>query len=158
MYLINLAWFMGTGTLSEGVSTPPKRSSNVPMCLRNFQNQLVHGALMEAEIPPHSPCICSSHPSFEYWHSACRCVNTSHVIWKCFSVSQEPTKMYLVHGALIEAEILTSLHPNIFAQLVLVWALVLHPQMCQHFPSGMKYSYLCQEPPNKIWCWGSNES
>ena len=28
---------LGTGTLSAGVSTPPKLSRNVPMCLRNLQ-------------------------------------------------------------------------------------------------------------------------
>ena len=33
-----------------GVSTPPKWSRNVPMCLRNLQKNLVHEALIEAEI------------------------------------------------------------------------------------------------------------
>ena len=41
MYLLNLAKFLGTSALSAGVSTPPKWSRNVPMCLRNLQK---HGA------------------------------------------------------------------------------------------------------------------
>ena len=37
MYLLNLAWFMCTSAPPMDVSTPPKWSRNVPMCLRNFQ-------------------------------------------------------------------------------------------------------------------------
>ena len=50
MYLLNLAWFLGGGALPMGVSTPPKWSTNVLICLRNLQKYLVHGALIEAEI------------------------------------------------------------------------------------------------------------
>ena len=50
MYLLNLAWYLGPGALPTGVSTPPEWSRNVPMCLRNLQKNLVHGALIEAEI------------------------------------------------------------------------------------------------------------
>ena len=48
------------------------------------------------------------------------CLNTSQVVKKCSYVSQEPPQI-LVHGALKEAEILTSLLPNVFAQLGLVF-------------------------------------
>ena len=38
MYLLNLAWIMGTSTQLMGVSTPPRGSTNVPMCLRTYKN------------------------------------------------------------------------------------------------------------------------
>ena len=41
---------LGAGTLLTGVSTPPKWPRDVSMCLRNLQKNLVHGALIEAEI------------------------------------------------------------------------------------------------------------
>ena len=50
MYLLNLAHFSGADALSMGVLTPPKWSKSVPMCLRNVQKNLVHGALIDAEI------------------------------------------------------------------------------------------------------------
>ena len=50
MYLLNVACFLGAGTLPIGVSTPPKFSKNVPMSLRNLQKILVYGALIEAEL------------------------------------------------------------------------------------------------------------
>ena len=50
MYLLNLAQFLGTNTLPSGVSASPKQSRNVSIYLRNFQKNLVNGALIEAEI------------------------------------------------------------------------------------------------------------
>ena len=50
MYMLSLAQFLGASALPMGVSTPPKWSTNVPTCLRNLQKNLVHGALIEAEI------------------------------------------------------------------------------------------------------------
>ena len=50
MYLLNLAQFLGTSTLHSGVSASPKQSTNVSKYLRNFQKNLVNGALIEAEI------------------------------------------------------------------------------------------------------------
>ena len=39
-----------TSTQLMGVPTPPKWSTNVPMCLRNLQTKyVVHGTLMETE-------------------------------------------------------------------------------------------------------------
>ena len=64
----------------------------------------------------------------------------------------------LVHGALIEAEILTSPSPMYLLNLAQFWVLGLCPQLGQHLPSGLKYSYVSQEPPNKIWCMGSKEA
>ena len=50
VYLLNLAWFLGASVLPTGELTPPKWSTNVPICLRNLLKNLVHGALIEAEI------------------------------------------------------------------------------------------------------------
>ena len=169
MYLLNLAWFLDAGTLPMGVSTPPKWSTNVPICFRNIKRNLVHGALIEAEIltsplpmylfnlawflgtstlptfwsttsqavykcsyvsqePPKKfgawgpnrswdidlptpQCFCSIQPSFECWYSACMCGNTSQSDLKMFLCVSRTSKKYLGHGALIEAEILTSPSP-----------------------------------------------
>ena len=50
-----------------------------------------------------------------HMHSAYRCVNTSQVVYKYTYVSEELLKN-LVHGALIETEILTSPLCHVFAQ------------------------------------------
>ena len=49
MNLLNLAQVFDMGTLAADVSTPPKGSRNVPMCLRDLQKYLVHGSLIEAD-------------------------------------------------------------------------------------------------------------
>ena len=52
---------LGNGTLPAGVSTPPKWSTNVPMCLRNLPKKLVHASTMRSEhnsiskVPPPDP-------------------------------------------------------------------------------------------------------
>ena len=114
---------LGTGTLPVGVSTPPKKFRNVPMCLRNLQK--VFGAWSpngswDIELPT-PPCICSTWPSF--WALGLH-------PWMCQYLPSDPeiflfvsgtSKKYLVHGSIIEAEILTSPLPNVFAQLGLVF-------------------------------------
>ena len=67
-------------------------------------------------VSPTPPCICLTWPRYGHWYSACGCATTSQVIWKCSYVSQKPPK-HLVHETLIDAEILTSPLPCVFAQL-----------------------------------------
>ena len=111
MYLLNLAQFLGTNTLPSGVSASPKQSRNVSMCLRNFQKNLVHGALIEAEIltSPLPYVFAQLSPVLSalalYLSSVC---NTSQVYPEMFLCVSGTSKKNLVHGALIEAEILTS--------------------------------------------------
>ena len=50
MYLVNSGPVLGTGTLPTGVSTSPKWSKNVPMCLREpAKKKLVHISTMRSE-------------------------------------------------------------------------------------------------------------
>ena len=51
------------------------------LCVSETSKNLVHGALIEAEILTSlSPCISSTQPSFGHWHSFHRHVNTSQVV------------------------------------------------------------------------------
>ena len=80
-------------------------------------------------------CQCSAH-----W-----CVNTSQVVQKCPYVSQEPPKKFGAWGPNRSQDIGLPT-PHIFAQLDQVsGALALCLQVCQHLPSGLKYSYVSQE-------------
>ena len=50
MYLFNLAWFLGASALPMGVSTPPN-SLEMFLCVSGTSKQnVVYGALIEAEI------------------------------------------------------------------------------------------------------------
>ena len=53
MYLLNLAQYMGIGTLLMGVSTPPKLCKMFLYVSETSQNKLVYGVLLEAEILPY---------------------------------------------------------------------------------------------------------
>ena len=64
--------------------------------------------------------------------------------------------MYLVHGALIEAEIMTSPSAYVFAQLGLVLGTGTQPmcQVCQHLTSDL-VMFLCNlGTSKKLWCMG----
>ena len=118
MYLLNFPQFLGVSNLPTGVSTPPTWSTNVPMYLRNLQKNLVLGTLIEAEILTSPLChvFAQLSPVFGCWQSAHRCVNTpkwSRNVPMCFRNLQK----YLVHGALIEAEIMTFPLSHVFAPL-----------------------------------------
>ena len=90
-----------------GVSATCGGCRNAPICLRNVQKTLVQGTLIVAEIliSP-SPCICSTWPGF--WVPVLSPLGCQHLPsgLKYSYVSQKLLKK-LVHGALIEAEILT---------------------------------------------------
>ena len=121
MHLLNLAWFLGTSAPSMDVSTPPKWSRNVPISFRNFQKRF--GAWSsnggrDIDLPT-PPCIFSTWPRF--W-----VLELCPQVWQNFPSDlvmflyvSGTSKKSLVHGALIEAELLTSL-PPIYAQLGLV--------------------------------------
>ena len=59
----------------------------------------------------------------------------------------------LVHGALIDAEILTSLFPHVFAQLGTFWGANALP-MDVSTPS--ESSYVSQKPPKNVGAWDLN--
>ena len=103
------------------VSTPPKWSRNIPICLRNFPKKIgAWGANGGRDIDlPTPPCIFSTWPSFgalALCPQLCQHLPGDLEMFLCVSGT---SKKSLVHGALIEAELLTSL-PPIYAQLGLV--------------------------------------
>ena len=100
IYLLNLAQFLGTGSVPSGVSASTKQSRILAMCLRNFQKNLVHGAL-------------------------------------------------------IEAEILISHSPMYFLNLAQFRVLALYLQVCQDLPSDLEMFLYVSGTSNKIWCMGS---
>ena len=114
---------LATGTLPAGVSTPAKWSRNAPMCLRNFQKIFVAGGpnrSWDIDLPT-PPCISSTWPGL--WTLAlsswvCQHLPSGLQMYLCVSGTY---KLNVVHGALMEAEILTSLPPNVFVQLGLVF-------------------------------------
>ena len=62
MYLFNLSWIVGASAIPMGVSTPPKWSRNLPMCLRNLQRTF--GARdpnrsWNTDLPT-LPCLCAT--------------------------------------------------------------------------------------------------
>ena len=118
MYLLNLAWIMGTSTQLMGVSTPPK---GLQMYLCVSEPTRIFGVWSpngSKDIDLSTPkCICSTCPC--YWALAlctrvCQHLPSSLVMFPCVSGT---SKKYLVHGALVEAEILTSTLPHAFVQL-----------------------------------------
>ena len=121
MYLPNLSWVLGTGTL-------PAVCHHLPSALEMFyvskepQKHLVHGALIEAEIwTSPSPCICSAWPGF--WAPAL-CPQVCQYLpcdVEMFLHVSGTSEKYLVHGALLDAEILTSPLCHISAPLGLVF-------------------------------------
>ena len=124
-------------------------------------NNLVHGALIEAEIlTSPSPHVFSN-----------RCVNLAQTLGaRALPTGVAPLPKYSrnvpmclsslqkVFGAwgpnrswdidLPAPPCICSTWPG-FCALAHLWL-----QVYQHLPSGLKYSYASQEPENKIWCMG----
>ena len=118
---------------------------------------LVPGAQIEAEIlTSQPPYIWSTQSSFRHCHSAHRCVKTpklSRYIPMCLRNLQK-----LLHGVLIEAEILTSLLPMYLLNLAtFLGTSTLHVYVSTP-PKWSKHSYVSQnlqkfgaESLNRIW-------
>ena len=93
MYLVNLAWFLCASTLPIGVSTPPKWSRNVHLCLRNLQNNFFAwdpNRSWDIDLPT-PPCISSTQPSFSVLAlcpQVCQHLSSGLI---CSYVPQEPT-------------------------------------------------------------------
>ena len=118
MYLLNLAHFSGADALSMGVLTPSKWSKSVPMCLRNVQKNLVHGALIDAEIlTSPSPMYLLNLACFFGGNAPPMCVLIPPKWSKSVPMCPRNLQNMLVFGALVDAEILTSPLPYVFAQL-----------------------------------------
>ena len=64
----------------------------------------------------------------------------------------------MVHGALIEAEILTSPLPMYLLKLAWILGAGALPIGMSTPPSGLKYSYVSQELLKKFGAWGPNRS
>ena len=150
---------MGAGTLSMGVSTPPKWSRNILCVSGTSKTILVHGSLIEAEIltsPP--PCISSTWASC--WAPAlcpwvCQHLPSGLEMFLCVS---ETSQKNLVYGALIEAEILTSPLPMYLTNSAQFWALALCPQVCQHLPSSLNVPMCLRNLPKEFGTWGPQRS
>ena len=123
MYLLNCASFLAL-TLYLHVCQHLPSSIEMFLCVSGiYKKYLVHGALMKAEI------LTSPSPSVLAHFSPVLGASTQPV-----GVSTPPKQFrnvlmclknppkYLVHGTLVEAEILTSPLLNVFAQLCLVFS------------------------------------
>ena len=108
------------------------------MCLRNLQKNLVHGALIDAEILT-SPlpmyllnwAQLSGQRSIGHWYSAC--------VWgpnRCWDIEFHT--------------------PTCICQPVQIWVLMLCPWVCQHLSSSLKCSYVSHKPPKNLSAWGPN--
>ena len=128
MYLLNLAHFWGANALPMGVLTPSEWSKSVPMCLRNLQKNLVHGALIDVEIltSPFPHVFAQLGPYFGGQCSAHGCVNTFQVSKSIPMCCRNLHKHVGAWG------------PNRGPYL----GLILCTWVCQHLPSGLKV-FLC---------------
>ena len=91
---------------------------------------------------PTPKCICSTWPGF--WapplcHQVCQQLWSSPEMFLCVSGT---SYMYLVHGALIEAEILTSLFPMYLLNVACFFGFWWYTHGCQHLPSSLQM-FLC---------------
>ena len=67
--------------------------------------------------------------------------------------------MYLVHGALIEAEILTSSSSMYLLNLGQFWVLLLCPHVCQHLSSDLEmFLYVSRNLQKVFVAGGPNRS
>ena len=123
------------------VSTPPKWSRYIPICLRNFQKKyLVYGALIggrDIDLPT-PPSIFSTWPSFGALALCPQLCQHLPGDLEMFLYVSGTSKKSLVHGTLIEAELLTSLPPIYVHNLAWFWVLALCQQVCQHLPSSLQ--------------------
>ena len=168
------------------------------MHLRNLQNNLVHGALIDAEIltSPLPHVFAQPGQVFGHWHSACRCATTSQVIWKLQSslkiflcVSATSKKTWCMRPYNVEILQVYLSEPNDFPSPCVsetcsikfgawgpnrCWDIyiltppgicsswpsypvpMLHPQVCQHLPSGLKRFLCVSETSKKFVAWGPN--
>ena len=123
---------------------------NVPICLRNLQKNWCLGAQIEAEILTSQPPNVFAQFVLDLGASALPMGASTPPTWSrnvpmCLKTLQK----YLMPGALIESEILSSPLPHVFAELCLVlWALVLHLWICQHLPSSLEM-FLCVSETSK---------
>ena len=140
------------------VSTPPKWSKHIHLCLRNLQKIGTWGANRSWDIDlPTSTCICSIQPSIGHQYSDQRYVNISQVVLKCFYVPQElPNKMWCI-GPLQKLRYWPPHSPMYLLNLAQLWTLVLFTQVCQHLPSGLKFP-MCHRNFQEIGTWGPNRS
>ena len=143
IYLLNLARFLGTSTLATGVSTPPRWSKIVLYVWGTSKKHLVHDALTEAEILTY-PLPMYLLNEAQFWSLALYLQVCQHLPHGLEMILHfwETSKEHFVHGALTEAEILTSPLPHVFAQLGLVYGCKCSAHRCVNTPSGLKM-FLC---------------
>ena len=117
MYLLNLAQLSGTWCLHPQVCQHLPSGLKMFLCVSETSTKFgAWGPNRCWDIDFPTPlCICSTWPSYQVpmlhpW--VCQHLPSS---LKCSYVSQKPPKN-LVHGALLDAEILTSPLPHVFAQ------------------------------------------
>ena len=129
------------------------------MCLRYLQKYLVHGALIESEILSSPLPHVFAELGLVLWALVlnpymCKHLPSDLEMYLCVSW----TFKNLTHLVLIEAEILTSPSPMYLLNLAQIWVLVLCSWVCQHLPSGLKYSYVSQELLKLFGAWGPNRN
>ena len=102
----------------------PSQSENVPMCLRNLQKNLVHEALIDAEIltSPLPYVFAQLDPVIRYQCFTCGCANTFQVVWKYSNVSQNSLKKFGAWGPNRCWDI--DFSPMYLLNLTKIWALM----------------------------------
>ena len=160
MCLFNLAWIVGASAIPMGVSTPPKWSRNLPMCLKNLQRTF--GAWgpnrsWNTDLPT-LPCLCSTFHCFlvlvlnllvcQHLPSGLRnlamCLRN---LQRTFG-ARDPNSSWNTDFPTL---------PYICSTWYCFLVLVLCPQVC-HLPSDLQM-FLCVLGASKIFgAWGPNRS
>ena len=130
----------------------------MPLCIsETSKKDLVPRALIEAEILTSPlPHVFAQLGPFLGADALPMGVLTPPKRSKCVHVCLRNLKKILVHGALIDAEILTSPLPHVFVQLGPFWGANALPMDVSTLSSGLKV-FLCVSGTSKnVGAWGPN--
>ena len=157
MYLLNLAQILHDGALPMGVSTPSKLSKMFPYVSGTSKKNLVHGALIEAEI------MTSPSPMYflnlaQFWLLAlCPQVCQHLLIWsRDVSRCLRNLKKIGTWGLSRSWDIDLPTFPCICSTWTSFWALALNPWVCQHLLSGKEMFVCVSGISKKFDAWGPN--
>ena len=122
------------------------------MCLRNIQKKLVHGTLIDAEILTSPVPQVFAQPGQDLDTDTPSMWLSKHLPsgLKCSYVSQQTSKKFGAWGP----NRCWDIDFSTLLCICLTWPSyqvpMLHPQVCQHLPSGLKCSYVSQKPPKNL--------
>ena len=156
MYLLNLDQFLVLAHCPQVCQHLPGDLEMFLCVWRTSKKDLVHGALIEAEILtsllPH--VFAQQGLVYGHWHSAHKCVSTSQVIWNIpIFVRKLQTKLH-AWGPNRSWDTELSPPPCICSTWPRFWVLALCPQVYQHLPNGLEMILCVQGTSKKFWCMG----